>query len=377
MPNPFKAAKRRRPSTTPTNPSSILTMKSSMADPQPSVADLLQAVPALYGPGAMYSWLLTYITVLLGWILDGKSVLKDGVSANLMATLLIPLLASGHLMYLEFRYHVALPSLDHAEVLLKVVAIEATRQVLKSLTILIFVASLCQVKKTHYRTMIVEATMQACLSSIAFTKVVSAFSSSARVETIFVVYLAVVVYLLVDPRLVTMMRKRRRGRFPAAAKRRGWRIPIVPDGLEGVFQRIVFLIFYLRWCKPWYAEDVYQALVFRGTNNFLVPKSNMSIADLDQTAAILAGTIPAIWGLFRLRKTIWWIVKGVANIVAKKVGLSKDPAEAVPAQAEAAVEGLPSNEAPLAMEALPADEVRRSMEDPPVMTGARLSLPGQ
>lgn len=55
-----------------------------------------QLIDSLYGPGTVRAWLLSTCAVLIIWTLNALSRRKDTIYVDLIATLLLPLVAAGH-----------------------------------------------------------------------------------------------------------------------------------------------------------------------------------------------------------------------------------------------------------------------------------------
>src|SRR5205814_3149259 len=66
-----------------------------------------QLVDSLYGPGTVGAWLLTLCTVLISWTLNASSRREDTISVDLIAALLLPLVAASHLVFLVARLPVS------------------------------------------------------------------------------------------------------------------------------------------------------------------------------------------------------------------------------------------------------------------------------
>jgi len=58
-----------------------------------------QLVDSLYGPGTVGAWLLTICAVLISWSLDTSSRRKDTISVDFIAALLLPIVATSHLVF--------------------------------------------------------------------------------------------------------------------------------------------------------------------------------------------------------------------------------------------------------------------------------------
>ena len=62
-------------------------------------ANRYQLVDSLYGPGTVGAWLLTLCSILISWALNTSSRRKDTVSVDVLAALLLPLIAAAHVMF--------------------------------------------------------------------------------------------------------------------------------------------------------------------------------------------------------------------------------------------------------------------------------------
>ena len=58
-----------------------------------------QLVDSLYGPGTVGAWLLTICAVFISWTLNASSRRKDTISIDFIAMLLLPMIAAGHLVF--------------------------------------------------------------------------------------------------------------------------------------------------------------------------------------------------------------------------------------------------------------------------------------
>lgn len=70
-------------------------------------ASRYQLVDSLYGPGTVAAWLLTLCAVLISWTLNTSSRRKDTISVDLIAALLLPLIAGGHVVFQIVRLPVS------------------------------------------------------------------------------------------------------------------------------------------------------------------------------------------------------------------------------------------------------------------------------
>lgn len=59
----------------------------------------LIGVSSLYGPGSIAGWCLTAISVLISWTIHPRKREKDSIDVNLIATLTLPCIAAGHLLW--------------------------------------------------------------------------------------------------------------------------------------------------------------------------------------------------------------------------------------------------------------------------------------
>jgi hypothetical protein len=62
-----------------------------------------QLIDSLYGPGTVGAWLLTVSSVLISWTLNTFSRRKDNITVDFLATLILPLVAAAHLIFLVAR----------------------------------------------------------------------------------------------------------------------------------------------------------------------------------------------------------------------------------------------------------------------------------
>ena len=59
----------------------------------------LTAVSSLYGPGAIAYWYLTALSVLVSWTVHPRKRREDSIDVDLIATLTLPCVAAGHLLW--------------------------------------------------------------------------------------------------------------------------------------------------------------------------------------------------------------------------------------------------------------------------------------
>ena len=59
----------------------------------------LIAVSSLYGPGSIACWYLTAFSVLISWTVHPRKREKDSIDGDLIATLTLPCIAAGHLVW--------------------------------------------------------------------------------------------------------------------------------------------------------------------------------------------------------------------------------------------------------------------------------------
>ena len=69
--------------------------KTAMEDPS-----RLDLVNSLYGPGTVGAWLLIAMSVLISWAINRQSKNRDVISNDFVATIVFMLVAAGHLIYL-------------------------------------------------------------------------------------------------------------------------------------------------------------------------------------------------------------------------------------------------------------------------------------
>jgi hypothetical protein len=70
-------------------------------------ASRYQLVDSLYGPGTVAAWLLSLCALLISWTLNTSSRRKDTISVDLIAALLLPLIAAGHVIFQIVRLPVS------------------------------------------------------------------------------------------------------------------------------------------------------------------------------------------------------------------------------------------------------------------------------
>lgn len=65
--------------------------------------DPYELISGFYGPGALACWYLMFASVLVTWIFNNPAY-RYKISSDLVAFVLFPLIATGHVMYLSFRF---------------------------------------------------------------------------------------------------------------------------------------------------------------------------------------------------------------------------------------------------------------------------------
>ncbi|KAK3313993.1 hypothetical protein B0H66DRAFT_607227 [Apodospora peruviana] len=67
-------------------------------------AERFQNVSSLYGPGAMICWFCVVASVLVSWTFHPKHSKRDTVTNNLIAALTLPVVAAAHFLHQTFSY---------------------------------------------------------------------------------------------------------------------------------------------------------------------------------------------------------------------------------------------------------------------------------
>ena len=115
-------------------------VKTAMEDPS-----RLDLVNSLYGPGTVGAWLLIAMSVLISWTINRQSKKRDVISNEFVATLVFMLVTAGHLIYL-ITGKTSITCNDRWDILLQTATVEAALNVCEtSLTLLLVSFSIAAV----------------------------------------------------------------------------------------------------------------------------------------------------------------------------------------------------------------------------------------
>jgi hypothetical protein len=103
-------------------------------------------VDSLYGPGTVGAWLLTVLSVFIGWTLNKNSREKDTISIDFLAVLILPTVAVGHLFYLVAHLPTTIAEVLTAEdidSIQRLAAIEAPLNICETFAIVALMLAAC------------------------------------------------------------------------------------------------------------------------------------------------------------------------------------------------------------------------------------------
>ncbi|KAF2825888.1 hypothetical protein CC86DRAFT_418471 [Ophiobolus disseminans] len=105
-----------------------------------------QLIDSLHGPGTVGAWLLALVSVLISWTFNPSSRRKDTITVDLLAALLLPVVAAGHVAFLIVRLPVSLAeafTTQDGAILQLTSAIEAPLCICETFSMAALVLALC------------------------------------------------------------------------------------------------------------------------------------------------------------------------------------------------------------------------------------------
>ena len=274
----------------------------------------LDDVSSLYGPGTVGCWLFTLLSVFVTWTANPRTSKKDTITNDLLATLSLPAIASVHLLYKLRTSSASIREIltsQSQENLQLAAAIEAPLNVCETFSAAAIVLTGISVTMQHKKRALIVLIVgvQGFLPEIVL--MIGSFGAEPSVITlarpfIFNLYGVTIVIIVISVCLIavylaTLLMPDATPTDLPEEDWRNWREPSEP----GRARLIGFTSFFFAIASALatalqgtgalvtaVAQDNQQRLLF------FIPRTSVSIHDLDQAVALAAGVVTLLFSIY-------------------------------------------------------------------------------